>query len=601
MLKTKLNFLFCLIIVSFVFVGVNAQVTVYNNFGPDNGGWDYNYQMGWTVCGEDHPTQYGVEQAMGFTSTETGTLTDIWVAMFSVPDASTPDTVFVRLALNTNGMYPDPADVLEEWVMTGFDDWYSWHPPVHLEGNGSTILLQDEDYWLWMTAADVSNTGWCINYDPDILCPHTLRREGENWLNASNESASAFRVDVVAVSPESPGLPTYLFAIPEPTGALSCDLMWLNPYLNYVGDPLSELLEMRIYRDSVLVYTDNNPIIGGNGSYTDIPDEPGLYTYHVTAYNSYGEGSAVYATAWVGEAYNGIVILDLDPTPSGIILQTAIENFYTGSIVLTDNINNYPLTSSVDAVFVLLGTHGNNYVLSENEAALLTDYLDNGGNVYMEGGDTWFADEQTSLHSYFNIEPLNDGNNNLVLVQGLDFLSGYNWIYNGGNSSIDNIDPISPAVSIFHNELIDYNCGIAYDSGEYKTIGTSFEITGLGGTNSLEDAVEGIINFFEVNVESENNVVIVDQYSLNQNYPNPFNPSTQISFIVNEYGHVKIDIYNIKGEKIKTLVDELCSPDDHQVTWNGTDDKGNSVASGIYFYKMKTDNYENIKKMILMK
>jgi hypothetical protein len=196
MTKRTLNIILIIGIIFCMYISMSAQITIYNNFGPDHDGWDYNYQMGWTVAGENVPTQFGIEQAMGFTSTETGTLSDIWVAMFSVPDAVSPDTVYVRLTLNTNGAYPDPADVLEEWMMTGFDSWNQWDPPIHIEGNGSTTIEQGESYWLWMTASDESNTGWCINIDPNLLCPHTIRREGEDWLNVSNESASAFRVDV---------------------------------------------------------------------------------------------------------------------------------------------------------------------------------------------------------------------------------------------------------------------------------------------------------------------------------------------------------------------------------------------------------------------
>jgi len=188
-----------ILFVGFIFCinyAINAQVTVYNNFGEEYEGWDYNYQLGWTVAGENVPTQFGIEQAMSFTATEDGFLSDIWLGMFSVPDNVTPDTVYVKLALNPEGLPPDPVDVLEEWTITGFPGWTQWDPPVHIEGNGLTILLQGESYWLWLVASEDSNTGWCMNIDPSLLCPHTIRREGEDWLGVSNETASAFRVDV---------------------------------------------------------------------------------------------------------------------------------------------------------------------------------------------------------------------------------------------------------------------------------------------------------------------------------------------------------------------------------------------------------------------
>lgn len=85
------------------------------------------------------------------------------------------------------------------------------------------------------------------------------------------------------------------------------------------------------------------------------------------------------------------------------------------------------------------------------------------------------------------------------------------------------------------------------------------------------------------------------------NYPNPFNPETMISFNLSEAGHVTIEVYNIKGEKIKTLVDGEYTPTEHSIVWNGKDDNNKSVSSGVYFYKMKADNFLQTKKMILMK
>ncbi len=92
------------------------------------------------------------------------------------------------------------------------------------------------------------------------------------------------------------------------------------------------------------------------------------------------------------------------------------------------------------------------------------------------------------------------------------------------------------------------------------------------------------------------------------NYPNPFNPSgagrsptTTIEFSLDNPGFVSIDIFNIKGEKVKTLVRADFEAQVHQVVWNGENDKGTPVSSGIYFYEMNCGDYTCVKKMILMK
>ncbi|MBN2461902.1 MAG: T9SS type A sorting domain-containing protein, partial [Candidatus Cloacimonetes bacterium] len=93
----------------------------------------------------------------------------------------------------------------------------------------------------------------------------------------------------------------------------------------------------------------------------------------------------------------------------------------------------------------------------------------------------------------------------------------------------------------------------------------------------------------------------VPQLTLRQNYPNPFNPITNISFSLREAGNVSIEIFNVKGQKVKTLINEYRNSGDHQVVWNGTDDNNRAVDSGIYFYKMSAKGDTETRKMVLLK
>ena len=509
-------------------------------------------------------------------------------------------------------------------------------------------------------------------------------------------------IDMFLADPNAPAIPTDFVTTPDPTGTLSCDLSWTNPSLDFSGNPLTELLEMRLYRDGDLINTDSNPTISGAGSYTDVPSDPGLYNYMILGYNSFGEGPGAVATtwvgedvpnvvedlvledvggqahitwtnpttslnggafnnpiegytierndgevfnlsgiameytdavpeadyyqytitpynaigdggsattnlAWIGEGFSGIVILDLVPIPTGDVLQTAIQNNYQGTVVLTNDINAYPLTTDVDAVFVLLGIYSNNAQILIGEETPIVYYINSGGNVYIEGGDTWYYDPQYNgafdFGPLFGITGLADGSSDLSTVDGADFFSGMTWNYSGENNWIDHLEPIDPAVTIFTNTIEEYDCGIAYDSGTYKTVGTSFEITGLGGTNSLDDAVEGIINFFGIGgVDADDEIVPITSTSLSQNYPNPFNPTTTISFsILEDDTHTELTIFNIKGQKVKGLVKDKLSADHYSVVWDGKDDKGISVSSGVYFYKMKTGEFQQVRKMMLLK
>lgn len=85
------------------------------------------------------------------------------------------------------------------------------------------------------------------------------------------------------------------------------------------------------------------------------------------------------------------------------------------------------------------------------------------------------------------------------------------------------------------------------------------------------------------------------------NYPNPFNPSTTITYSLEKEGQVSVEIFNIRGQKIKTLINEKKGAGRHSIIWDGTDGKGANVSSGIYFYLMKTDSYENARRMLYLK
>ena len=84
-------------------------------------------------------------------------------------------------------------------------------------------------------------------------------------------------------------------------------------------------------------------------------------------------------------------------------------------------------------------------------------------------------------------------------------------------------------------------------------------------------------------------------------YPNPFNPETTISFDLAEQGFVTIEVFNIKGQKVKTLARDSLAPGHHTFVWNGTDNNGKSVSSGVYFYKMSTPDHISTQKMLLLK
>ncbi|MCF7793819.1 MAG: T9SS type A sorting domain-containing protein [Candidatus Cloacimonetes bacterium] len=118
----------------------------------------------------------------------------------------------------------------------------------------------------------------------------------------------------------------------------------------------------------------------------------------------------------------------------------------------------------------------------------------------------------------------------------------------------------------------------------------------LGGT-MIYTAID--IEFGNPNNTEPNTIPAIVE--LKQNYPNPFNPSTTISYNLKEAAEVELEIFNVKGQKVRTLVQEHQNAGEHQVTWQGKDDNFRNVSSGVYFYKMKSGNLTTTKKMILLK
>ncbi|TET68367.1 MAG: T9SS type A sorting domain-containing protein, partial [Candidatus Zixiibacteriota bacterium] len=98
-----------------------------------------------------------------------------------------------------------------------------------------------------------------------------------------------------------------------------------------------------------------------------------------------------------------------------------------------------------------------------------------------------------------------------------------------------------------------------------------------------------------IGVEEEE-VSLPATFGLKQNYPNPFNASTTIEYVTRTFGKVELAVYNLVGEKVEVLVDEVMPPGEHTVTWDA-----DNVASGVYYYKLSTSEGAVAKRMLLLK
>ena len=206
-------------------------------------------------------------------------------------------------------------------------------------------------------------------------------------------------------------------------------------------------------------------------------------------------------------AYNAIIgqipvlILNLDGNNNTATAMDAALNVLG---VSHETVTSFPDDLNIySTIFVCLGVYSQNHVLSLGEGQELADYMNAGGSVYMEGGDTWAFDSQTAAHAMFNINGEDDGTNDMSTVAGQPgtFTEGMSFSYDGTNSYMDHLSPIGSAFLILENQSPVYGTGVAYDAVTYKTIGTSHEFGGLtdgSSPSTKEELMSKYLEFFGI-------------------------------------------------------------------------------------------------------
>ena len=132
-------------------------------------------------------------------------------------------------------------------------------------------------------------------------------------------------------------------------------------------------------------------------------------------------------------------------------------------------------------------------------------------------------------------------------------------------------------------------------------IGSENDVANISIQNINIAGLDGsLINYITENNSSEFKV-LPNEFILHQNFPNPFNPSTEIRFDLPNESFVSLTIHNLIGQKIRTLNSKNMSPGFHSMIWNGTDDLGTPVSSGMYFYSINAKEFKSTKKMLFLK
>jgi hypothetical protein len=145
--------------------------------------------------------------------------------------------------------------------------------------------------------------------------------------------------------------------------------------------------------------------------------------------------------------------------------------------------------------------------------------------------------------------------------------------------------------------------GIGADTDPPIDNRSMYYLTSSGWTaiSGVDIMVTAYVSDQPVGVEDNNDSQIPLTFDLKQNYPNPFNPTTIIGYQIPQSNHVTLEIYNALGEKVRTLVNQVQETGYYQIEWNGKNDVGNQLSSGIYLYRITAGNYVKVMKMILLR
>jgi subtilisin family serine protease len=311
-----------------------------------------------------------------------------------------------------------------------------------------------------------------------------------------------------------PSSPTNLSAYSDSTMPTSVLITWNDPTTQVDGTPLDDLDHINIYDADADTLVTQVPA-GVEQVLISGLIEGLLYRFYATAVDNESppnesSPSNVDAAIPGGEPGGDYLVYDPDPDhSSGPIIDSLLSSLgFLG--VYTTNLSSYlDFLSNFSSLWVTVGIYPNNFILDNGspEAQAIAQYIQNGGNCYLEGGDVWYWDPLYAggynFGPLFGISPASDGTSDLGPVQGLSgtFTESMYFNYSGENNYIDHIDPTSGAFQIFRNVSPVYSCGVAYDQGNYRTVGTSFELGGLvdgSGISRRDTLIKRIMDFFGV-------------------------------------------------------------------------------------------------------
>ncbi|MCC6962701.1 MAG: S8 family serine peptidase [candidate division Zixibacteria bacterium] len=225
---------------------------------------------------------------------------------------------------------------------------------------------------------------------------------------------------------------------------------------------------------------------------------------------------------------------------------------------------------------------------TQRNARIIFNYVDANNYRFIEGDD---------VNNYWRIYSRVSGTNTVRATFSAT-ISTATWY----NVEVNVTSTGNTTLKVNGATLGSYNFGSA-PSGlvgiGYSRANSNFDNFCVGASSSLEGPVDQSV--VEIGEPITKTDPLPHSFELSQNYPNPFNPTTTIKYFLPEVANVELVIVNVMGQTVRTLVNAMQAPGEHSVMWDGRDQSGVAVASGIYLYKMRAGDFTETRKMVLMK
>jgi hypothetical protein len=393
--------------------------------------------------------------------------------------------------------------------------------------------------------------------------------------------------------------------------------------------------------DSVILYRQTNfggdfdrltSLPGGDTVYSDVDVINGnSYNYYATYLSIYGAESYPSDTAYAFPHYPG--------QRSGILIVNGIHgasygdeayNLYFNRALTGDFdyhfwdllntpppggwpypeniIGSGPLDLTVFNTYELIIWAGNNFngdfIYWEINLNIIMGYLNTGGNLMLpcRQGEDFLSSELedyahiTSFYSWITLDSLVSQVDSLTDITGAGV----------SRSSLVRVDTNYTEVLYRDVGYPDWVAGFYFDPGTSEG-GKFVYLAGRPyrwNLTQLRDNCEMIISYYfgiPLTAVSDGAPEVPNRFRLYQNYPNPFNPDTKIKFGLPTQVDVRLTVYDILGREIAILINDQLDAGYHEIIWDGKNRQGKDIASGVYFYRLETESFSDIKKMLLLK